>query len=322
MPIIDISNDPEALTMTVIAEFPVSPQRLWDAYMDPRQIEKFWGPEVFPAKFVRHDCYPGGLTQYVMTGPDNMESRGYWEWLELDAPNSFAVLDGFALPDGSPNPDMPAMRITFTFEAIDGGTRMTNTSYFDSLEALKTTLEMGVVEGVRSAMSQIDAVLADLQSFAHGAGTATTFLADNKVRVSRVVRGSVAEVWRAHQEPELLRRWQTGPDGWSMPVCEVATDVGDTYRYEWEDDAGENRFGFTGELLEVAAPHRSVTNESMIGSEGVAVRNELTLTELATGTLMSLVMAFPSEALRDEILATGMADGMEQSYARLETVLA
>ena len=51
-------------------------------------------------------------------------------------------------------------------------------------------------------------------------------------------------------------------------------------------------------------------------------RNELTLTAVPGGTLLTVLITYPSKELRDEILATGMTDGMETSYARLESVLA
>ncbi len=111
-----------------------------------------------------------------------------------------------------------------------------------------------------------------------------------------------------------------GPDGWTMPVCEAATSVGDTYRNEWVDENGENGFGFTGELLESAPPRRTVTTEQMIGMD-TTLTNELTLTPTEGGTLLSQVITYPDVATRDMILETGMAEGMEASYARMESEL-
>jgi uncharacterized protein YndB with AHSA1/START domain len=138
------------------------------------------------------------------------------------------------------------------------------------------------------------------------------------VRVSRVIRGTVEQVWRAHQEPALMKRWLLGPDGWTMPVCEIAKTIGGRYRYEWEKDDQSQRFGFEGELLESAAPYRAVTTERMIGVPGPATRNEMTLTAVPAGTLLSIVITYPSKEVRDMILGTGMTKGMEASYARLE----
>ena len=106
-----------------------------------------------------------------------------------------------------------------------------------------------------------------------------------------------------------------------MPVCEVATEVGQTYRYEWAQVDGEGRFGFTGELLESLPPHRAVTTEAMIGTDGPGTTNELTLTPVEDGTLLSLLITYPSAEVRDAILATGMTDGMETSYKRLDALV-
>lgn len=318
MPITAVTRDPEALTLTVVADFPAPVERLWNAYVDPRQLERFWGPPCWPATFTRHDAAVGGRSSYVMTGPEGESSVSYWEWLNVEPQQRFEVREGFSTPDGEPNLEMPSMNMEFSFEETDGGSRVTTTTRFDSLADLEQVLEMGMEEGLREAMSQMDAVLADLTSFASGLSVAAQILSDTQVRVSRVIRGSVDDVWRAHHEPELMQRWLLGPDGWTMPVCEVATSVGEKYRYEWEQAGGESRFGFEGELLESAPPYRSVTTEQMIGMPGDATINELTLTPVAGGTLLALVITYPTAEIRDIVLATGMTGGMEASYARLE----
>ena len=321
MPVTSVTRDPETLTMTVVADFNADVRRLWEVYLDPRQLERFWGPVEYPATFTRHDAAVGGRSSYTMKGPDGDTSSGYWEWLSVDPQKSFEVRDGFATPAGEPNTAMPSMRMRFVFDETGDGSRVTTTTYFNTLEELEQLVQMGMEEGLRSAMSQMDAVLADLSAFAAGDGTVSQVLSDTQARISRVVRGPIEKVWQAHHDAELMRRWMLGPDGWTMPVCDVATAVGDKYRYEWEpvDRSQGERFGFEGELLESAPPYRAVTTERMIGMPGDGVRNELTLTPVAEGTLLSVVITFPDAATRDAILATGMADGMETSYARLES---
>ncbi len=81
-------------------------------------------------------------------------------------------------------------------------------------------------------------------------------------------------------------------------------------------------FGFDGELLESTPSVREVTTEHMIGTDYPSTTNELTLTPVEGGTLLSLVITYPSAEVRDMVLATGMTDGMETSYVRLEGELA
>jgi uncharacterized protein YndB with AHSA1/START domain len=321
MPITTVQSDAESLTLTVVGEYPVPVERLWEAYADPRQLEKFWGPETWPATFTRHDMCGGGRSQYYMTGPDGTRAHGWWRFLRVEPCRVIEVEDGFADEDGRPNDALPTTRAVFTFEGTATGSRFTCVSYFASLEAMERLVEMGVVEGLQSALGQLDDVLADLASFAADRATASQILSDTQVRISRVIRGTVEQVWRAHHEPALLQRWLLGPDGWTMPVCEVGSQTGDSYRYEWEAEDGSSRFGFEGEVLESEPPHRSVTNERMIGEEGPTTRNEMTLTAVGGGTLLSIVVTYPDAAARDMILGTGMVGGMEASYARLEDQL-
>ena len=60
MPITEVSSNAQDLTLTVIADYPVPVERLWNAYSDPRQLERFWGAEGWPATFTRHDMAVGG----------------------------------------------------------------------------------------------------------------------------------------------------------------------------------------------------------------------------------------------------------------------
>lgn len=319
MAITSLEINREALTVTILADFPVPVTRLWQAYMDPRQLERFWGPPSWPATFTRHDVRPGGRSEYHMTSPDGERSGGFWEFISIDPPHRFEVRDGFTHEDGTPNTELPGMRMVFEFSPSDSGSRLTTTTHFPSAEALEQLVEMGMLEGTREAMGQIDEVVTDDAAFDSNQPAQLDYLDDVTIRVSRVLQASPEHIWQAYHEPEIMQQWLLGPDGWRMPVCEIGHQPGDTYRYEWESDAGEDRFGFTGEILESDAPHREVATENMIGMEGPGTVNAMHLTEITDGTLLIVVITYPSQELRDIVVATGMVDGMELSYARLES---
>ena len=170
MPITSVSSDAGALTLTVVGDYPVPVERLWQAYADPRQLERFWGPETWPATFTRHDMEAGGRSEYVMTGPDGSTSRGWWRFLAVEPGRRFEVEDGFANEDGTQNEEMPSMRMVFTFQSTPSGSRMTSVTHFPSVEAMKQLAEMGMEEGLRSALGQLDAVLAAAAPVAQPAG--------------------------------------------------------------------------------------------------------------------------------------------------------
>ncbi|MHC3000128.1 SRPBCC family protein [Microbacterium sp. HJ5] len=324
MPVTDVTTDPEALTMTLTAEFDAPVDRLWDAFTNPRQLERFWGPPGWPATFPTFDFEVGGHAVYFMTSPQGEKSYGSWEFLEIDGPQGFTVLDNFANEDGAPLDGMPTMRVVFRFDATGTGSRMVNTTYFASAEALEQVVAFGAVEGSTMAINQLDRVLAGLREYAAGKGTQTEILDDTHVRITRLIEGPIDLVWRAHQEPELLEKWMLGPDGWRMSVCEVDSAVGGRYRYEWEpvDGAEGERFGFDGETVLAEAPRRAVTTEHMTGTDYPSTLNDLSLEEEDGATLITLLIEYPDKQTRDMVLATGMTEGMEASYARLEGVLA
>ncbi len=323
MPVIDITSDPESLTMNIAAEFDAPLERVWSVFTDPRQLERFWGPPGWPATFTAFDFTPGGLAQYAMTGPRGETSRGRWEFLRIDPPQSFEVLDGFADEHGELSGDMPVMRMVFSFAADGARTRFSGVTHFASAEALEQAVAMGMVEGTRTAMSQLDVVLQDLREYAQGKGTQTELLDDTHVRITRLIDGPRELVWRAHTEPELMRQWLLGPDGWRMTVCELDPRVGAPYRYAWEpvgDTPGEP-FGFDGETLLVEPPTRAVMTEHMTGTDFPSTVNDLSLYEEDGATLITTLIEYPDKDTRDMVLATGMTDGMETSYARLEGML-
>ena len=161
MPITSVTSDADTLSLTVVGDYPVPVQRLWAAYADPRQLERFWGPEQWPATFTRHDMTPGGRSEYHMTGPDGATSRGWWRFLAVEPPHRFEVEDGFSDDQGRPNDKMPSMRISFAFEPTPTGSRLVSVTHFPSLESMEQLTKMGMIEGMRSALGQLDAVLAE-----------------------------------------------------------------------------------------------------------------------------------------------------------------
>ena len=324
MPVTAVTTDPEALTMTLQADFAAPVERLWEAVTDPRRLERFWGPPGWPATFSAFDMTVGGRADYRMTGPRGESSAGTWEFLAIDAPHRFEVLDRFADDNGDVVPDLPASRLTFRFSAVGDGSRLDSVSYFESAHALEEVVAMGAIDDATLALNQLDSVLQDLREYAQGKGTRTEILDDTHVRITRLIEGPIDLVWRAHQEPELLRRWLLGPDGWEMVTCDVDFRVGGQYRYRWERTGGAlgEGFGFDGETLLVDAPRRAVTTEHMTGTDFPSTLNDLELYEEDGATLITLLIEYPDKATRDAVLATGMTDGMETSYGRLEGILA
>jgi uncharacterized protein YndB with AHSA1/START domain len=155
MPITSVTQDPESLSLTVVADFPVPQKRLWDAFADPRQLERFWGPPFAPSTFTHHDFRVGGRAEYVLTGPNGEKWSGSWKFTAVNPIDSFEAHDG---DDNAEDESLPAS-MTFGFETTPTGSRLTSVTRFSSVEAMEQTVP-GMEEGLRAAMPQLDALLA------------------------------------------------------------------------------------------------------------------------------------------------------------------
>ena len=161
MTITSLDKDVEHLTLTLVADFTAPVERVWRLWADPRQLERWWGPPSYPATVEEHDLTPGGDVTYFMTGPDGDKYRGWWRITSVDAPTSLEFTDGFADQDGAPNTAMPTMAVRVRLSEHGGGTRMEMRSAFDSAEQMEQLADMGMVEGLRQAVGQMDGLLAD-----------------------------------------------------------------------------------------------------------------------------------------------------------------
>ena len=161
MTVTAVRKDPEALSMTLEAEFDAPAERVWQLWADPRQLERWWGPPSYPATVTSHDLRPGGRVTYHMTGPEGDTPKAYWDVVEVEPPHRLLVRDGFANDDGTPNTAMPANEFRVTIEQIgDRRTRMSIDNTFPSTQAMEQLLAMGMEQGLTEAVGQIDAILA------------------------------------------------------------------------------------------------------------------------------------------------------------------
>ena len=128
-------------------------------------------------------------------------------------------------------------------------------------------------------------------------------------------------VYRAHTDPKLIQQWLLGPDGWTMPVCISEARPNGKIRYEWSNGKGGG-FYLTGEYLELEPCRRVVHVERMHFPDPTPDNHvETAFDPDGTGTLMTMRMTLPDAETRKRMLATGMENGMEASYVRLERML-
>jgi uncharacterized protein YndB with AHSA1/START domain len=149
---------------------------------------------------------------------------------------------------------------------------------------------------------------------------------DRDVVVVRNFNAPRELVFDAWTKPALVQRWLLGPPGWTMPVCEMDVRPGGKYRWRWRSEENGAEFGFSGEFREVVRPARIVHIERYEpGDVGGEMGEALVTTELSEKngvTTHKMTIRYESKEVRDAALKTGMTDGMEMSYQKLDELLA
>jgi uncharacterized protein YndB with AHSA1/START domain len=144
---------------------------------------------------------------------------------------------------------------------------------------------------------------------------------DLKIVITRAFDAPRDLVFNCVTTPDLVKRWMTGPPGWTMPVCGIDLRVGGKYRYVWRNTEGQD-MGMGGIYREISRPERIVSNElfdeDWTGGETVAT---MTLAERDGRTTLTTTVAYSSTAARDAALRSGMTEGMEMGYANLDALL-
>lgn len=148
---------------------------------------------------------------------------------------------------------------------------------------------------------------------------------ESTVQVRRSFAAPRALVWRAHTEPKLVQRWMLGPPGWTMPVCEMDVRTGGRYLWRWRSQEDGKEFGFHGDYKHVVAPEEIVHSEfydpgEVGGDMGEGALITMSLADDGDSkTTLTVLMDFHTKEARDAAVSTGMTDGMEMGYQRLES---
>lgn len=146
----------------------------------------------------------------------------------------------------------------------------------------------------------------------------TTFTtpSDREVVMTRVVDAPRRLVFEAWTSPEHVPHWMLGPDGWTMPVCEIDLRPGGEWHFVWRRPDG-TEMEMRGVYREVAPPERLVSTESW-GGDWPETLNTLILSEVEGKSTITSTILYPSKEARDAALETGMKEGASQSFDRLD----
>lgn len=151
-------------------------------------------------------------------------------------------------------------------------------------------------------------------------GSATVTLPDDTtIHITRSFEAPIDLVWEAITTPRHLLRWW-GPSWCPLVACEVDLRPGGTWRYLARGEDG-TELAWHGTYQEVEAPHRTVSTEVFEGFPDAESLNTTTLTHTDGVTTLETLVRHSSTEHRDGHLASGMEEGMQETFDRLDGLL-
>ena len=154
-------------------------------------------------------------------------------------------------------------------------------------------------------------------SVEHATATIST-PSDREIRIERIFDAPVERVWQAFTDPELIAQWWGR--GNKLVIERMEVERGGHWRFVEHGDDGVH--GFEGRYREVTPHERLVQTFEWDGMPGYVTVDAAEFEDLGDGrTKVVTTSLFHTTDERDGMLASGMADGLNQSYAALDDLL-
>jgi uncharacterized protein YndB with AHSA1/START domain len=311
-------NNPNEIYITRIYDAPV--KAVWDAWTDPKQAAKWWGPRGFTITTHSKDLRPGGSWVYTMHGPDGTDwpNKAFYHEVEK---YSLLVYDHGATDDRP-----PLFRVTVRFTEIKGKTKMEMTMALPTAEAAQETKKF-----IKKANgdSTWDRLAEYLEKESSG---------KEKFVINRSFNAPIELMYQMWTDPKHFSKW-LAPTGFNMEFIKADIRPGGTSSYLMSNNAGMKMYG-SASYKEFERPHRIVYTQQFNDEKGNISRHPaaptwpetmltiVTLTEEAPDRTRVTIEWEPYGEVSAEELATfinarsGMTQGWTGSFDKLEEYIA
>jgi uncharacterized protein YndB with AHSA1/START domain len=305
-------NKPNEIYLTRIYDAPL--KMVWEAWTDPKQKAKWWGPRGWWITTHSSEVKTGGVWDYTMYGPEGAEFHNKTKFLEVEK-YSRMVYD-----HGGNDDRPPVFRVTVNFSEKDGKTKMEMTMSLPTAEAAQETKKFIKKAGGDSTWDRLAEYLAPTEKFVIN-------------RSFDAPRELVFEMWT---NPEHFSKWLP-PTGFDMKFLKVEIKIGGSSFYCMS--GGDVKMYGKAQYKEITKPSRivytqcfcdeneKVTRHYMIPTWPEYMLTTVTLTEEGEGRTRVTIEWEPYgevSAVERESFAKsrpGMTQGWTGSFDKLEARL-
>lgn len=156
----------EGNVLTIERIIDASKDKVWEAWTTPDIFSEWWGPKGWKTTVKEFDFKEGGQILYEMKCEDETQEEWYgktsWSkavYKTIQPEDAFTYTDYFSDEEGNAIEGMPVINVEMAFEEVDGKTKMTDVSTYESEAALAQVLEMGMEQGVKETWDRLERLL-------------------------------------------------------------------------------------------------------------------------------------------------------------------
>lgn len=306
-------NKPTELYISRLYDAPL--KMVWDAWTDPKQVAKWWGPRGYSLTIKHMDVKTGGSWSYVMHGPDGTDYNNKTIYLEVEKYSRMVY-------DHGGNDDRPPLfRVTVDFTEVAGKTKMEMTMALPTAEAAKEIKKLIKKAGGDSTWDRLAEYLAP----------------DDRFVINRSFEAPIDVVFDMWTNPKHFSKWMP-PTGATMEFIRADIRPGGSTFYRMEAAGGVTMFG-KAFYKEITKPNRVVYTQIFCDKDEVISRHPMaptwpetmlttvTLTEEGSNrTRVTIIWeifgeATPAERETFSKAKAGMSQGWGGSFDKLDDYL-
>ncbi|MDZ4663081.1 MAG: SRPBCC family protein [Pseudomonadota bacterium] len=225
-------NKSNEIYITRIFEAPV--KMVWDAWTDPKQVAKWWGPRGFTITTLSHDLKTGGTWSYIMHGPDGVDYPNNTKYLEVEK-YSHMVYD-----HGGSDKKPPMFRVSVNFTEVNGKTKMEMSMALPTAEAASETKKFIKKVGGDATWDRLAEYLSPIDKFV----------------INRSFDAPIDLMFKLWTDPKHVSKW-VPPTGFTMEYLKVDIKPGGTGFYVMKGGGGMKMYG-KANYIEITKPNRIV----------------------------------------------------------------
>lgn len=313
--------------ITITRTFDAPLEQVWRAWTDSREVARWWGPIGFTSPWCKIDFREGGRYVFAMRaskemGGNETYSSGVYkrivpmELIEFSQHLSDEKgnrIDPASIGMSADFPD--EIPTSLRFRPLGDRTELTVVEYGWREGQMRDLSEQGMSESLEK--------LAKILKAGKAKTVITAKPGKQEILISREFDAPRELVFRAYTGRDLIPQWW-GPGYLTTAIEELNLRPGGAWRFVQRDAEG-NEFGFHGVFHEVTVPERIIDTFEFEGlPEAGHVILETVRFEALPGnkTKLNVQSVFQSVEDRDGMLNSGMEEGLNESYQRLDKLLA